>query len=45
MAKRPAVNLKNNLVSIPTHKGIAPEKAGNIPLENATIYKRLVKRI
>jgi hypothetical protein len=30
----------NNLVPIPTHKGIAPSQAGNIPLENATLYKK-----
>jgi hypothetical protein len=30
----------NNLVPIPTHKGIAPSQAGNIPLKNATLYKK-----
>ena len=30
----------NNLIPIPTHKGIAPPQAGSIPLENATIYKK-----
>jgi hypothetical protein len=36
-----AVNkAENNLVSISTHKGIAPAQAGNIPLENATLYKK-----
>ena len=35
------VNKKiNNLVPIPTHKGIAPSQAGNISLENATLYKQ-----
>ena len=31
---------KNNLVPIDTHNGIAPMTAGNIPIENATLYKR-----
>lgn len=36
-----AVNkAENNLVPIPTHKGIAPPQAGSIPLENATIYQK-----
>ena len=36
-----AVNkAENNLLPIPTHKGIAPPQAGSIPLENATIYKK-----
>jgi len=36
-----AVNkAENNLVPIATHKGIAPSKAGSIPLENATLYKK-----
>ena len=36
-----AVNkAENNLVPIPGHKGIAPSKAGSIPLENATLYKK-----
>jgi len=30
----------NNLVPIPTHKGIAPSQAGSIPLDNAIIYKK-----
>jgi hypothetical protein len=30
----------NNLVPIPTHKGIAPSQAGSIPLENAILYKK-----
>lgn len=32
--------LKNDLVPIETHKGIAPSTATNIPLNNATIYKK-----
>jgi hypothetical protein len=36
-----AVNkLENDLVPIPTHKGIAPSQPGSIPLENATLYKK-----
>lgn len=36
-----AVNkVENNLIPIPTHKGIAPAQAGSIPLENATLYKK-----
>ena len=36
-----AVNkAKNNLMKIPTHKGIATPQAGSIPLENATLYKK-----
>jgi hypothetical protein len=36
-----AVNkAENNLIPIPTHKGIAPAQAGNIPLENAKLYKK-----
>lgn len=32
--------IKNNLVKIPTHKGIAPEFSKNIPVENASLYKK-----
>jgi hypothetical protein len=32
--------LKNDLVPIATHKGIAPSTTTNIPLNNATIYKQ-----
>ena len=36
-----AVNkAENNLVQIPTHKGIATPEAGSIPIENATFYKK-----
>lgn len=36
-----AVNkAENNLVPIPTHKGIAPPQAGSIPLEKATMYQK-----
>ena len=36
-----AVNkVENNLVPIPTHKGIAPSTPTNIPIENAQFYKK-----
>jgi len=36
-----AVNkVKNNLVPIPTHRGIAPSTATNIPIENVQFYKK-----